>query len=134
MNVRPDDTRAGQARTSVDLHTHMIDYHRTPVAGQYVHAFLNTLLARHDPDHDATAPPQVQGSRRAITAMPWQWGEPYVLAPAMAAIAVPLTANRTPHGRATPPRWLLARPSPCPRTARTARTARTTRHRRSDQS
>ena len=92
MNFRPDDTLTGYARTAVDLRTRMVDYHRTGLAGQYLHAVLDTRLARHDPDHDGTGPPQVLNAMRAITAMPWQLGEPHVVASAMAAIVAAAAA------------------------------------------
>jgi hypothetical protein len=86
LNFLPNDTLAGYARTAVDLRIRMVDYHRGPLAQQYLEAFLDARLARHDPDYDGTLPPKFFDAMRNITATPWQLGEPYVVAPAMTAI------------------------------------------------
>ena len=45
MNFLPNDTLAGYARTAVDLRARMVDYHRSPLAAQYLQAFFGSRLA-----------------------------------------------------------------------------------------
>jgi hypothetical protein len=92
VNFLPNDTLAGYARTAVDLRTHMVDYHRTVLAEEYLQAFLHTRLASHDPDYDGALPPKVLEAMRAIMSTPWRLGEPYVVAPAMTAIVAAAAA------------------------------------------
>ncbi|KAB1920953.1 hypothetical protein F8271_31545, partial [Micromonospora sp. ALFpr18c] len=85
MNFLPNDTLAGYARTAVDLRTRMVDYHRSPLAAQYLQAFFGSRLANH-PSPSPAGMAKVLDAVRAITANPWRSGEPYVIAPAMTAI------------------------------------------------
>ncbi|MGJ3224812.1 hypothetical protein ACQEUV_05475 [Micromonospora aurantiaca (nom. illeg.)] len=85
MNFLPNDTLAGYARTAVDLRARMVDYHRSPLAAQYLQPFFGSRLAdRPSPSSGGMA--KILTAVRAITANPWRFGEPYVIAPAMTAI------------------------------------------------
>lgn len=118
MNFRPNDTLTGYARAAVDLRARMIDYHRTPLARQYLEAFLDSRLARNDPDYDGAASPKLLDAMQAITAMPWRIGESYVVAPAMTAIvaaaaaALDLTGEMLPDDIAPDNGGVLLLPEP----------------------
>ncbi|MFB9238174.1 hypothetical protein ACFFWC_21900 [Plantactinospora siamensis] len=85
MNFLPNDTLAGYARTAVDLRTRMVDYHRSQLAANYLQAFFDSRLA-DQPDFSTEGMAEALSAVRAITANPWRFGEPYVIAPAMTAI------------------------------------------------
>ncbi|MGC5054649.1 hypothetical protein ACLQ2S_24720 [Micromonospora sp. DT48] len=98
MNFLPNDTLAGYARTAVDLRARMVDYHRSPLAAQYLQAFFGSRLT----DHSSPSPAgmaKVLHAARAITTNPWRFGEPYVIAAAAAARPDRRGAPRRHRGR-----------------------------------
>lgn len=90
MSFHHEHTLAGYARAAVDLKARMVDHHRSPLAGQYLTAFLTARLAHH-PEASGEPSPATLLALRRVTAEPWRSGDTYVLAPAMTAIVAAAT-------------------------------------------
>jgi hypothetical protein len=82
MNFLAHDTLAGYARTAVDLRSRMADYHHSPLARDWLDAFMSARSA----DTEEPPTPKVLDAIRRISAQPWRVGQPYVVAPAMTAV------------------------------------------------
>jgi hypothetical protein len=82
MNFLAHDTLAGYARSAVDLRSWMVDYHRSPLSHLWLDSFLGGRLA----DTGEAQTPETLDAIRRVSALPWEFGEPYVVAPAMTAI------------------------------------------------
>ncbi|GAA3913837.1 hypothetical protein [Actinoplanes auranticolor] len=114
MNFPAHDTLAGYARTAVDLRSRMADYHRSPLSHDWLNAFMTARSA------DTTQPtaPKVLDAVRQITSLPWQGGQPYVVAPAMTAViaaaaqALDLTGEVLPNDIAPDDSGVLLLPEP----------------------
>lgn len=84
MNFDPHGTLAGYARTSVNLRTRMVDYHRTRLSHDHITSFLASTPSAETP---AAAPTrEMVVATHYMTSKPWELGEPYIVAPAMTAI------------------------------------------------
>ncbi|MET8147856.1 hypothetical protein ACIBSW_24880 [Actinoplanes sp. NPDC049668] len=88
MNFLPNATLAEYARAAVDLRLRMGEYHASRLSHHWLAAFLEHRTRDYQPGQaaDPQAPDRVFDAARQMTSLPWQVGEPYVLAPAMTAI------------------------------------------------